>query len=180
MRKLLVAGIAAMSMLAACAPAPDLSALEDRVSAVEAEADQIAALQTRLETLEARLAGLETAAEPADDAHAASPFEVAVAQYVMDNAGFHEIAEALAETKQVDPQYLSAVNRARAVLASAPWPEELAEQGQAFVVLLDDLAHALEADDGEAAAELADQTHEAQHELSHALADWLGAAGDGH
>ncbi len=137
----------------------------------------------------AALFGLAACAPAADhapaeaDGHAAEarPFDMAVAQYVLDTAGFHGLAEALAETKTVDPAYLSTVTRVKAVLASAPWPPELAEQGEAFVAKLGEFAAALEADNGEEAARLADETHEAQHELSHAISDWLGtASGDSH
>lgn len=163
MRKPLIVIAAALSVLAACAPATDLSVIESRLTA-----------------LETRLADPVPAEADAHTAEA-SPFDMAVAQYILDTAGFHDMAEALAETKIVDPAYLSAVHGVRAVLASAPWPEELAEQGEAFVAKLSDLAAALEADNGEAAARLADETHEAQHDLSHAIGDWLGtASGDSH
>lgn len=155
MRQSIVAGLAALLMLAACAPATDLAPLENRVTALE-----------------------QQQAEP--DEHAVSPFDVAVAQYVMDTAGFHDMAETLAETKKVDATYLSTVNRVHTVLSNAPWPEELSEQGLAFVSLLEDFAAALEADNGEESAKLADEVHEAQHDLSHAIGEWLGAGGDGH
>lgn len=171
MRPLIAAGLAAVLALAACAPATDLSPLESRVTSLETRADELTSLESRVAALEQQAGSAE---------HAISPFDVAVAQYLMDTAGFHDMAEALAETKKVDPAYLSAVNRVHAVLASAPWPDELSEQGHAFVALLAEFAAALEADDGDESARLADEVHEAQHDLSHALGEWLGAGGDGH
>lgn len=161
MRKSLAAVLAVLLLLTACAPAADLGALEGRLSALE----------TMVKSL----------APAGADAHAVDPFDMAVAQYVMDTAGFHGMAETLAETKIVDPAYLSTVNRVKVVLASAPWPETLTQQGETFVALLGELAVALEADNGEEAARLAEETHAAQHDLSHAIGAWLGAAsGDAH
>lgn len=171
MRQSIAAGLAALLVLAACAPAADLAPLEGRVAALETGASQ-------LTSLESRVTALEQQAEP--DGHAISPFDVAVTQYIIDTAGFHDMAETLAETKKVEPAYLSAVNRVHAVLSSASWPDELSEQGQALAALLADFAAALEADNGDESARLADEVHEAQHDLSHAIGEWLGAGGDGH
>lgn len=171
MRQSMVAGLAALLLLTACAPALDLSPLEGRVTTLETKTEDFAALDQRVTALEQQS---ET------DMHAVNPFDVAVAQYILDTAGFHAMAETLAETKKAEPAYLSAVNRVHSVLSNAPWPDELSEQGQAFVALLAKLAAALEADDGDESARLADGVHEAQHDLSHALSEWLGAGGDGH
>jgi hypothetical protein len=111
-----------------------------------------------------------------EKANTLSDFDVSMAQYIMDTAGFHEMAETLSETKEVDSAYLGTVNQVHKVLANASWPEPLAEQGQAFVALVGDFAAALEADNGEEAADLADQVHEAQHDFSHAIDEWLGAS----
>jgi hypothetical protein len=101
-----------------------------------------------------------------------------MAQFVMDTAGFHGMAETINETQKIEPAYLGTVNRVKKILASAPWPESLSGQGQAFVALLDEYASALEADDAEAAARLSEEVHDAQHELSHAIDAWLGTAGE--
>ena len=104
----------------------------------------------------------------------ADPFDVSVAQYFMDTAGFHGIAETLAETKTIDPTYLSTVNRVKKVLTQATWPAELDEQAQDFIKSLEKFAAALEADNVAEAIEDADTVHDAQHELSHAIDSWLG------
>lgn len=98
----------------------------------------------------------------------------------MDIAGFHGIAETISQTQTVDPAYLSTVNRVHKVLAATTWPETLSEQGHTFTTLLEEFAAALEADDAVQATGLADQVHDAQHELSHAIDAWLGTAVDEH
>jgi hypothetical protein len=161
MRKHIVVCLLLALALAACAgtatPASQTSDLEARVSALEA---QLAATPT---------AAPETHTEDGD------AFGVAVAQYVMDTAGFHAMDEGLNDTKTVDPAYLSTVNRVRKVVAQAPWPEALHEQVEGFETQLADFAAALEADNGEEAATLASSLHNTEHELSHAIDDWLGS-----
>ena len=167
----------------------ELTSLQGEVSDLSASQAEIADLQSRLDSLQTQLDGLEAEMSAASnlpetgeamvpEEHSEDPFAISVAQYVLDTAGFHGMAEAISETNEIDPAYLGTVNRVYKILASAPWPEELAEQGQAFVSLLEEFATALEADDVEAAAPLSDEVHDAQHELSHAIDDWLGAAGE--
>lgn len=102
-----------------------------------------------------------------------SPFNIAVAQYFLDTAGFHGMAETLAETKTIDAAYVSTVNRVKKVLEHTTWPQELHEQAQAFIVSLGDFATALGDDKVDDAIELSDTVHEEQHELSHAIDDWM-------
>lgn len=121
---------------------------------------------------------LAACAAPAAPAETPAPtFDIAMAQYVLDTAGFHDMAETLAATQTVEAGYLGTVTRVRKVLAAAPWPEALAEDGQAFLKDLDALAAALEADNGPEAAKLAEQVHDAQHAFSHEIDHWLGAEG---
>jgi hypothetical protein len=138
-------------------------------------ANETAALEARVAALEAQLAALPApVVEDAEVESASQAFGVAVAQYVMDTAGFHGMDEALNETQTVDPAYLSTVNRVQKVVAQAPWPEALHEQVEAFEGVLGEFAAALDADDGAAAAPLATELHEVQHDLSHAIDGWLG------
>lgn len=83
--------------------------------------------------------------------------------------------EALNAGEQIDPAYLSTVNRVRSVLASVNWPEPLAEPAQGVLDQLAALAEALQADDAEAAAPLAAAVHGAQDGLSHDMDAWLGS-----
>jgi archaellum biogenesis ATPase FlaH len=107
---------------------------------------------------------------------AAEPFDVSVAQYFLDSAGFHGMAETLADSKAIDPTYLSTVNRVKKVLVQTVWPTELNDQAQAFIKSLGDFAAALEANDVAKAVELSERVHDAQHELSHAIDRWMETA----
>ena len=167
MRNLILYGLLLAIVLPACGGA---AATEPAASA-----GQVTAIEGRIALLEAQIAAIPTpAAEDHTGALDGDSFGVAVAQYVMDTAGFHDLDEGLNETKTVDPAYLSTVNRVRKVVAQAPWPQALHDQAGAFVDLLTEFATALDADDGEAAAALATEAHTAQHDLSHAIDNWLG------
>lgn len=168
-----------------------LTSLQDEVTDMKMEHTNDADLQTRLDGLQAQVNELaaqvemthsETASAdataPAE--HTDDPFAVSVAQYFMDTAGFHGIAETISKTQTVDPAYLSTVNRVHKVLVATTWPETLSEQGHAFTTLLEEFSAALEADDAAQSTELADQVHDAQHELSHAIDAWLGTVVDEH
>jgi hypothetical protein len=139
---------------------------------------------TRIPDLETRIAALESQiAELSSDEHgepAAGSFDVVVAQYVMDSAGFHGMDETLNETKTVDPGYRSVVLRVRKVVVQTAWPEDLADQSAAFAETLEEFAAALEADDGEEAATLAAEAHTAQHDLSRAIDEMMGVGGEHH
>jgi hypothetical protein len=165
----------------------ELTSLQGEVQSLTGGQADTAALQSRLDGLQNKLdeldaeiaamgAGMGEAEAMTHEEHADDTFAVSMAQYVLDTAGFHGMAETISETKQVDPAYLGTVNRVHKVLSSTPWPESLTEQEQSFVTLLEDFAAVLEADNGEEAVALSDQVHEAQHELSHAIDDWLGTA----
>ena len=58
-----------------------------------------------------------TAIEMPTQTESTDPFELSVAQHVMDAAGFHEIATALSETQTIDPEYFSTVTGVSKVLA---------------------------------------------------------------
>jgi hypothetical protein len=160
-------------ILAACAPAQPA---QNEVADLRSQLDQ---LQVRQDELAAQLAAMQPDEHTESESHADDPFAVSVAQYFMDTAGFHGMAETISETHQIDPTYLGKVNRVHKVLASTPWPEALSEQGHSFISLLEDFAAVLDADDGEEAVEISEQVHDAQHDFSHAIDEWLGTA-DGH
>ncbi|MEI6777533.1 MAG: hypothetical protein WCK70_11590 [Chloroflexales bacterium] len=108
--------------------------------------------------------------------HTVNPFDLSVSQYILDTAGFHEIATAISDTQKLDPAYLTTVTGVRKVLVQTTWPADLHDQAQAFIADLDSLAAALTAKDVVAATAASDKVHEAQHELSHALDIELGGA----
>jgi hypothetical protein len=106
----------------------------------------------------------------------ADPFNISVAQYFLDSAGFHGMAEVLSDTQKIDPTYYGTVTRVAKVLKQTTWPAELNDQAQAFIKSLDDFATALSNDDVAKSVEVSDVVHDAQHELSHAIDAWSGNA----
>ncbi len=106
----------------------------------------------------------------------ADPFDVSVAQYLLDNAGFHGIAETLAEKKVIESSYLSTTNRIKKVVMLTAWPIALNEKSQAFITALTDFAAALEADKVDDAIKLGETVHDTQHDLSHDIDEWLASA----
>jgi hypothetical protein len=169
MRKLIATTLLAAGLLSACAPSPaasDTTELQNQVTTLQG---QVTALQTQV---------AELSAAPAEEEHMdeASAFDVAVAQYVLNTAGFHGMAESIAESETIDPAYGGAVNRVRTIFANTTWPEELQEEETAFVALLDEFSAKIEADDGAGAVEISDQVHEAQHAFSASIDAWLGVA----
>ena len=106
----------------------------------------------------------------------ANAFNVSVAQYFLDSAGFHGMAEVLSDTQKIDPTYYGVVTQVAKVLKETTWPTELNDQAQAFIKSLDDFAKALSDDNIDQAVEVSDVVHDAQHELSHAIDAWSGNA----
>jgi hypothetical protein len=106
-------------------------------------------------------------------AAATNPFNVSVAQYFLDSAGFHGMAETLSDTQKIDATYLGKVIRVTKVLSQTTWPTELNDQAQEFIGALNTFSAALAADDSQAAIETSDTVHDAQHELSHAIDGWI-------
>ncbi len=104
----------------------------------------------------------------------ADPFELSVAQVIMDSAGFHGIATTLSETQTIDPTYLSTVTSVSKILSHTTWPADLNDQAQAFIESLGTFAAALEADNVTDAVTLSETVHDAQHELSHSIEHLLG------
>jgi hypothetical protein len=107
-------------------------------------------------------------------------FQVTVATYLMDTAGFHEMDEHLNGEGVIDPGDAGVVNRVNGVLAVTVWPVELQAQVDPLRETLTQYAEALANDDVETAKTLAAQTHEQQHDLSHAIEAWLGEMSGSH
>ena len=102
-----------------------------------------------------------------------SAFDLSVAQYFMDKAGFHGMATTLSETQTIDPTYLSSVTSVQTILSQVVWPSDLNDQAQAFVESLGTFSAALEADNIVDAVESSEIVHDAQHELSHSIDHFL-------
>jgi zinc transport system substrate-binding protein len=139
--------------------------------------DLLSVFRANAETLKAAF-GMQSSA-PMEHSHStdeADPFKLSVAQYFLDSAGFHGIAEALTETQTIDPASLSTVTRVNKVLNQTTWPADLHDQAHAFIDTLTTFGAALEADNVAEAVTLSETVHDAQHELSHEIGHWLGDA----
>ena len=102
-----------------------------------------------------------------------SGFDLSVAQYFMDEAGFHEMATALSKTQTIDPEYFSTVSGVQTILSQVVWPSDLNDRAQAFIESLGAFSAALEADNIADAVESSEIVHDAQHELSHSIDHFL-------
>ena len=154
------------------------AANQELVTQVADQGDRLVALEGQFSEVNTSVAGLRLTIEQlveAEESH--SPrFDVAMAQFVMDTAGFHGMAESLAAGNPIDPTALGAVTRVHKILSSTEWSAELHEAVEHFLATLEEFKSALEADDAAAAAPLAEAVHDEAHELSEMVDGWLGAA----
>ena len=107
-------------------------------------------------------------------------FRVTSAVYLLDTAGLHDLDVQLNEEGVIAAGDRGRVARVARLLGTVDWPEPLATEVVTLTTLLTDLATALENDDVTAAAPLATQVHEVQHDFSHAADHWLGEMAGGH
>ena len=106
---------------------------------------------------------------------AANVFAVSVAQYYLDNAGFHDMATTLSNTQKINTAYISTINRTKKIMTQTAWGPALQAQAQAFVVTLGKYADALAAGNVNDVVKIAATAHDAQHDLSHAIDHWYGS-----
>jgi hypothetical protein len=114
------------------------------------------------------------ATNPAIDSEA-NAFKLSMAQYLLDSAGFHGMAEELAANKAIESRYTTTVSRVSKVLKQTTWPTDLNDQAVAFLADLDAFGLALKDGKVDEAIELSEQVHDAQHELSHGIDEWAAA-----
>ena len=149
---------------------------QELVTQIADQGDRLVALEGQLGEMNTSVAGLSATIGQlveTEDSHTPR-FDLAMAQFVMDTAGFHGIAESLAAGDPIDPTALGAITRVHKVLSSTAWPEELHEALDHFLATLEEFQAALEADDAAAAAPLAETVHDEQHELSESIDGWMG------
>jgi len=103
---------------------------------------------------------------------AANVFAVSVAQYYLDNAGFHDMATTLSNTQKINTAYISTINRIKKIMTQTAWGPALQAQTQDFVVTLVKYADALAAGNVNDVVKIAATAHDAQHDLSHAIDHW--------
>ncbi|MBE7467520.1 MAG: hypothetical protein HS114_00050 [Anaerolineales bacterium] len=106
-------------------------------------------------------------------------FQVTIATYLMDTAGFHAMDERINQEGTIDAGDAGVVNRVIGVLEATAWPADLQTQVDELKDTLSQYAEALANDDVEAAKPLATQAHELQHDLSHAAGSWLTGGSGG-
>ena len=153
----------------------------DVTSQLEAQSDRLSQLEDLIDELSASLdemnmEEMEGEHEESESEHEtieSSAFEISVAQYVMDTAGFHAIDDALAQTGEIDPSSASAVTRVARFVASIRWPHDLADSAGHLLEVLTEFQAALTEDDAETATPLAGMAHDHQHDLSAAITAWL-------
>jgi hypothetical protein len=170
---LLLCALAALSVVACQGQTP----------AASIDPAMMSDMETRLGTLEGRveemIASMENAPEetPAEEETPDPVFDMVIATYHMDTAGFHGMDDTLNGGGEIDPGWLSSVNRINRILGVTSWPEDLQAGVSNLRETLSEFATALENDDAEAAAPLATQVHEEQHDLSHEIDEWLAESG---
>lgn len=149
---------------------------QELATQVADQGDRLVALEGQFDEMNAAVGGLTMNIDQlvATETNHTSPFDVAIAQFVMDTAGFHEIEESLAAGDPIDPSFLGTVLRVEKVLTNTEWPEELSPGVEQFLVSLHEFQTALEADDAAEAAPLATAVHDEGHELSEMIDAWLG------
>jgi hypothetical protein len=147
-----------------------------------ADMTETVAAEPTLAELAARVDALQTQIDALAAANAGSgqANEVATAVYLLDSAGLHALDVRLNEEGVIEASDAGNVARVARLLGSVDWPAELAADAAALTDVLTQLASALNADDVETAAPLATQTHETQHDFSHAVEHWLGEVSGGH
>jgi len=175
-KALLVVALTTVLFSAGCAADQQL------VTQVANQGDRLVALEDQFTEVNTSVAGLSATIEQlveSEESHVPR-FDIAMAQFVMDTAGFHGIAESLAAGDPIDPSALTAATRVRKILSSTEWPAELGEAVDHFLATLGELQAALEADDAAAATAIAETVHDEQHELSEMIDGWLGTQSAGH
>ena len=86
---------------------------------------------------------------------------------VIEAGDIHGMSERLTSPHPtIDPGDLARVRHARIAAATAAWPPELQKKAQTFTAAADQLAAALEKDDGDAAAKAILGAHAAYHALA--------------
>jgi heme/copper-type cytochrome/quinol oxidase subunit 2 len=101
---------------------------------------------------------------------------------IIDTVGFHGMQEEIQAAQsmaQVSPRDLGRVQNAMIAAQLIAWPSALADPAQAFIADTQSLAEALEAGDLAAAQTAVGGVHHTQHDLSHAVYEWLGEQAGG-
>lgn len=96
-------------------------------------------------------------------------FEISLAQYFMDTAGFHGMSTEINKTQRIEAGYYPAVYGTWSVLSQVIWPIELEQKAEPFVATLKDLSTAIEENNTGKVVELMEIIHDGQHDLSESI-----------
>lgn len=96
-------------------------------------------------------------------------FEISLAQYFMDTAGFHGMSTEINKTQKVEAGYYPVVYGTWSVLSQVIWPLELEQKAEPFVATLKDLSTAIEENNTGKTIELMETIHDGQHDLSESI-----------
>ncbi len=143
--------------------------LQLEITDLKAEFDKLSAAQAAIP---------QTGASNASKEPAVNLTDIALAQNVLDTAGFHVIAGTLSQTKTIDPTYITTVTRVKKVLSVTKWPAPLADQSKSFIALLDGFAAALQANNTNDAIDWVNKVHAGQHSFSSAIDKYLSSEGN--
>ncbi len=146
-------------------PAAEEEATHDETKTEEATEPTLQDLLARIEALEAQSAA------------ASLINQVTTAVYLLDSAGLHDLDVRLNEAGVIEASDAGNVTRVARLLSTVAWPTALGTDAETLIEVLNQLVTALTEDDLATAAPLAAQTHEAQHNLSHAAEHWLDEVG---
>lgn len=98
---------------------------------------------------------------------------------MVDSAGFHGIANDLAEATEISSRLAGTMGKVLVAAEAAVWPAAVSTELDVFMADLAALKAALEADDLEQARTASQAIHGSQHDLSNAVYAWLGAEPSG-
>ena len=103
--------------------------------------------------------------------------EVINAINILDNAGLHELATEISDTKEIPAAAGSTYRKMQATTILTAWPDELEAQAKALAGVFAAALAAVDAEtpDMAAAAEAATKAHDAEHDFSGKVFEYLYA-----
>ncbi|MFQ5943585.1 MAG: hypothetical protein ACE5JF_08535 [Anaerolineales bacterium] len=168
-------GMPVVALLSAILLAACTTTSPEVADQLDAQSDRLAQLEQQLDEVNASLREMQSSESMEDEHEGTEPsaFDIAIAQYVMDIAGFHAIDDALAETGEIDLSTVSTVARVARVVGSTQWPDDLSDRSTHFIEMLVEFQSALEDNDVDGATSTSSKVHGLQHEFSAAISTWL-------
>jgi hypothetical protein len=109
------------------------------------------------------------------DSEASKDAAILNAVNIMDNAGLHEMDEAINDDKEIPANARTTAQQLQAITNLTEWPDELESQAEALAAIFGEFAAAIEGDSPDIvkAAEASKRAHDAQHDFSHEVWKYL-------